>query len=371
MSITPLRYAVLITLATGLAACNDGGGGGGSGDSGSSDPDFTRDVPEEDAEVKEDNADEVTDSSMRSAGTVVGQGSSGGYGTPDTRAASGASEGDSLVSSVRRFVETAREGASGPSTRATSSEDLDCDSGSGTVTYTYPDDDDTTSEDMASEGVEWTMDFDNCVWDETKYNGSWTLTFEDDYELDTSEDYEDYEYSWKVEYDDYRAEEADNDDLIWRAHGDMDLTFGRKTDDSEFASEQDASYYIISGDSFYVAYDDEVAQNRDYRLEYRIGEESGDFLFAYDTQASTTGTGGWITVETTDKFEWSSGNDPEEGELYIASGRTDDPTEPTYVRLEAQHDGNVPQYWFNSGSDESDEGSPKDFKNWDELISEL
>ncbi|MFW5909909.1 MAG: hypothetical protein ACOCUM_03940, partial [Thiohalospira sp.] len=58
-------------------------------------------------------------------------------------------------------------------------------------------------------------------------------------------------------------------------------------------------------------------------------------------------------------------------EVDIAGGRTDDPTEPTYVRLEAQHDGNVPQYWFNSGSDESDEVGPKDFKNWDGLISEL
>ncbi|MFW6349921.1 MAG: hypothetical protein ACOC3U_06090, partial [Thiohalospira sp.] len=261
MSITPLRYAVLITLATGLAACNDGGGGGGSGDSGSSDPDFTRDVPEEDAEVKEDNADEVTDSSLKSADTIVGHGASGGgEGTPDIiRSASKPPKGDSLVSSVRRFVETAREGTSGPSTRATSSEDLDCDSGSGTVTYTYPDDDDTTSEDMASEGVEWTMDFEGCVDSatDTRYDGSFTLTFDDDYDTDTTDGTG--EAGWQLDYDDYRAEEVDSEDLIWRAHGDMELTFGSEKDDSEFASEQDSFYYIISGDSFYVAYDDEVA----------------------------------------------------------------------------------------------------------------
>jgi hypothetical protein len=358
MSTTPLRYTGLIALTTVLAACNDGGGGGG----GSSDPDFTRDVPDEDVAVKEENAEEVTDSSLRSADTIIGQGASGGgYGTPTIRSASDIPGDQSLVGSVHRFIESAREGASGLSTRATQSDTVNC-SSSGTLSYsyTYPDDGDYTSQ-----GAEWSMDFDNCVESGSRYNGSFTMTFEDGYDSGSMGD--DWEVGWKLDYDDYRSEDATSGNLVWRAHGDMKLTFGSQTNDSAFTSAQQSFYYIISGDSFYVAYDDEVAHNRNYRLEYRIGA-SGDYLFAYDTQASTTGTGGWITVETTEKFEWSSSNYPENGELYIAGGRTDDPTQPTYVRLKAVQAGTTPQYYVDSGSGEV---GPETFQNWDSLISEL
>lgn len=358
MSTKPLRYAGLIALTTVLAACDDGGGGGGS-----SDPDFTRDVPQEDTEVKEENAEEVTDSSLRSADTIIGQGASGGgYGTPTIRSASEIPGDDSLVGSVHRFVEAARDGSSGVSTRATQSDTVNCDSGSWTYSYTYPDNGDTTTQ-----GAEWSMDFDNCVLSDTRYDGGFTMTFEDGYDTDTNTG--DWEASWKLDYDDYRSENASSGDLTWRAHGDMKLTFGSQTDDSEFTSAQQSFYYLISGDSFYVAYDDEVAHNRNYRLEYRIGA-SGDYLFAYDTQASTTGTGGWITVETTEKFEWSSGGSyPFNGELYVAGGQTDDPTQPSYVRLTAVNQGgSKPQYYVDSGSGEV---GPETFENWGDLISEL
>ncbi|MGM0412273.1 MAG: hypothetical protein ACQERG_03065, partial [Pseudomonadota bacterium] len=231
---TPLRYASLIALSTVLAACNDGGGGGGSGSS--DDPEFTRDVPQEDTEVKEENAEEVTDSSIESADTIVGQGASGGgEGTPTIRSASEIPEEQSVVGSVHRFAEAVRDGSSGISTRATQSETLDCtDSGSLTYSYDYPDDGDTTSE-----GAEWSMEFDDCVESGSRYNGRFTMTFEDEYDSSDT----DWEGSWKLDYDDYQAEEASGGNLIWRAHGDMTLTFGSQTDDSEFSTPQQSFYY--------------------------------------------------------------------------------------------------------------------------------
>ena len=354
MSTKPLRYAGLIALTTVLAACDDGGGGG------SSDPDFTRDVPQEDTEVTEENAEEVTDSSMRSADSMLGQGGSG-PGTPTIRSTSDIPGDNSLVGSVQRFIETAREGSSGPTTRATQSDTVSCTSGGSlSYSYSYPEDGEPTSQ-----GAEWSMSFDNCVESGNRYNGSFTMTFEDGYDANTTSD--DWEANWNLDYDDYRSEDATNGDLIWRAHGDMGLTFGSQTNDNQFLTEQQSSYYIISGDSFYVAYDDEVAHNRNYRLEYRIGYSSSDLLFSYDTQASTTGTGGWITVKTTEKFEWSAGNYPVTGELYIAGGRTDTPTQPTYVRLVNQG-GSKPQYYVDSGSGPV---GPKEFQGWNDLISEL
>lgn len=342
MSITPLHYAVLITLATGLAACNDGGGGSGdSGESGDTTSSYIdRDsVPEGDVDVREDNAEEVSERSVKTGDTILGDGTVnvGSIGdTPDVKIPSSQS-GPTLVGATLGFLDRfGPDGEQALTTRASDSYTNNCPKG-GSVTVSYQYD----GQDQYASNSVWSAQFDNCRdTDDVLFRGGYEMTFQSDYDQNSGSD---WTFEYTVTYDSFSA--TDGGDVVWEFDGDMGLTWASIISDPKLAGAQ--SYrWTVAGDDLYVADPAGTHRIRDFDMTYRYNLSSYDaYRFSYDYILSSTDLGGTVTLDTEADFYLPSGASLfSQGSIWVYAGSSVDKNQP-HIELYNSSNSSSPVYF--------------------------
>ena len=336
METAPIRYAGIIALTTVLAACDDDGGGGGNSsyiDRGS--------VPDQDVEVREDNAEEVSEQSVKTGDNILGDGTvSAGIGsTPDAKMPSSQS-GPTLVGSTLGALDRfGPDGEKGLTTRASGSESYECEGGgSMNVDYQYD------GEDYYSSGSVVSIQYDNCRdGQDVLFRGGYEMTFENDFESNSDTD-STAEYS--VTYDNFRA--TDGGDLIWEFDGDMGITWGSKTSDTELDGAE-SYYWIVAGDELYMADPEGTHRLRNFDMTYRF-EASGSssypaYKFSYDYILSSTDLGGTVNVVTeTPFYRLTEQSQVSEGLIWIYAGSSEDQSQP-HIKLYPSGNSENPVYF--------------------------
>jgi hypothetical protein len=336
MSITLFRYASLIALTTALAACDDGGGGG-SGDSSTSYIDRDS-VPQEDVEVREDNAEEVSERSVTTGDTILGDGTVevGSIGsTPDVKIPSSQS-GPTLVGATLGFLD--RFGPDSEqefTTRASDSYTTDCPNG-GNITVSYQYD----GQDQYASNSVWDAQFNDCRDNnDVLFRGGYEMTFESDYDQDSGTD---WTFDYTVTYDNFRA--SDGGDVIWEFDGDMGLTWASLSSDPKLNGAQ--SYrWTVSGDDLYMADPDGTHRLRDFDMTYRYPSSFDAYRFSYDYILSSTDLGGTVTLDTEEDFYIPSGASLfSQGSIWIYAGSSVDKNQP-HIELYDSSNSSSPVYF--------------------------
>ena len=333
METAPIRYAGIIALTTVLAACDDDGGGGGNSsyiDRGS--------VPDQDVEVREDNAEEVSEQSVKTGDNILGDGTvSAGIGsTPDAKMPSSQS-GPTLVGSTLGALDRfGPDGEKGLTTRASGSESYECEGGgSMNVDYQYD------GQDSYSSGSVWSIQYKDCRDGQgVLFRGGYEMTFESDYDSNSDTD-STAEYS--VTYDNFRA--TDSGDLIWEFDGDMGITWGSKTSDTELDG-ADSYYWIVAGDELYMANPEGTHRLRSFDMTYRYDASSFNaYRFSYDYILSSTDLGGTVTLDTEEDFYLPSGASLfSQGSVWVYAGSSVDKNQP-HIELYDSSNSSSPVYF--------------------------